>query len=146
MSLSEIDTLRRLRKHRADRAERTLRAAKRLQQALLAQIQQAQDALEHTRQEEARKTAELLGKHQGQVISFGDLKSWNAQERTFSADTRREEGQLNALHGQRDEQLTQVDSAQRHVTQCLREVEKLQELSLLLVQEENDDASSSEQT
>lgn len=146
MSLSEIDTLRRLRKHRADRAERTLRAAKRLQQALLVQIQQAQDALEHTRQEEARKTAELLGKHQGQVISFGDLKSWNAQERTFSADTRREEGQLHALHGRNEEQLTHIDSAQRHATQCLREVEKLQELSLLLVQEENDDASSSEQT
>lgn len=146
MSLSEIDTLRRLRKHRADRAERMLRAAKRSQQALVLQIQQAQEALEHTRQEEARKTAELLGKHQGQVISFRDLKSWNTQERTFSAETRREEGQLHALHGQREEQLTHVDGAQRHVTQCLREVEKLQELSLLLVQEESDDASSSEQT
>jgi hypothetical protein len=136
MSLSEIDTLRRLRKHRADRAERALRAAKRQQQALLVQIGQAAEALEQTRLDEARKTAELLGKHQGQVISFGDLKSWNTEERTLSADTRREEGQLHDLHGQRDEQLTHIDSAQKHVTQCLREVEKLQELSLLLVQED----------
>ncbi|WP_010177049.1 type III secretion system stalk subunit SctO [Pseudomonas sp. PAMC 25886] len=136
MSLSEIDTLRRLRKHRADRAERALRAAKRQQQALLVQIGQAAEALEQTRLDEARKTAELLGKHQGQVISFGELKSWNTEERTLSADTRREEGQLHDLHGQRDEQLTHIDSAQKHVTQCLREVEKLQELSLLLVQED----------
>ncbi|NWD25885.1 YscO family type III secretion system apparatus protein [Pseudomonas yamanorum] len=136
MSLSEIDTLRRLRKHRADRAERALRAAKRQQQALLLEIQQAGDALEQTRLDEARKTAELLGKHQGQVISFRDIKSWNAEERTLSADTRREEGQLRELHGQRDEQLTHVDSAQKQVTQCLREVEKLQELSILLAQEE----------
>ncbi|MFC6336510.1 YscO family type III secretion system apparatus protein [Pseudomonas sp. CCM 7891] len=146
MSLSEIDTLRRLRKHRADRAERALRAAKKQQQALLLQIQQAQDALEQTRLDETRKTAELLGKHQGQVISFQDLKSWNAQERTLSADTRREEGQLHELHSQREEQSTHIDSAQKQVTQRLREVEKLQELSLLLVQEENDEASSSEQT
>ncbi|MDY7530910.1 YscO family type III secretion system apparatus protein [Pseudomonas sp. Bout1] len=143
MSLSEIDTLRRLRKHRADRAERALHAARRQQQALLVQIQQAGDALEQTRQDEARKIAELLGKHQGQVISFRDLTSWNTEERTLSADTRREEGQLKSLHGQRDEQLTHIDSAQRRVTQALREVEKLQELSLLL-QEENHDASSSE--
>ncbi|MBK5435845.1 YscO family type III secretion system apparatus protein [Pseudomonas sp. TH32] len=136
MSLSEIDTLRRLRKHRADRAERALSAAKRQQQALLVQIRQAAEALEQTRLDEARKSAELLGKHQGQVISFGDIKSWNTEERTLSADTRREEGQLHDLHGQRDEQLTHIDSAQKHVTQCLREVEKLQELSLLLVQED----------
>lgn len=136
MSLSEIDTLRRLRKHRADRAERALRAAKRQQQALLQQIQQAQDVLEQTRLEEARKTAELLGQHQGQVISFKDLKSWNVQERTLSADTQREEGQLHLLHGQREEQSTHIDSAQKHVTECLREVEKLQELSVLLAQEE----------
>ncbi len=136
MSLSEIDTLRRLRKYRADRAERALRAAKRQQQALLLQIRQAADALEQTRLDEARKTAELLSKHQGQVISFQDIKSWNAQERTLSADTRRDEGQLHELHGQRDEQLIHIDSAQKQVTQCLREVEKLQELSLLLGQEE----------
>src|ERR1700756_1181250 len=114
MSLSEIDTLRRLRKHRADRAERALSAAKRLQQALLVQIRQAAEALEQTRLDEARKTTELLRKHQGQVISFGDIKSWNTEERTLSAGTRREEGQLHDLHGQRDEQLTHIDSAQKH--------------------------------
>ena len=73
MSLSEIDTLRRLRRHRADRAERALREAKRHQQALLLQIQQAQAALEQTRLQEIEKTAELLGKHQGQVLSLQQL-------------------------------------------------------------------------
>ncbi len=101
MSLSELDTLRRLRRHRADRAERALREAKRHQQALLAQIQQAQQALEQTRLEEIQKTAELLEKHQGQVLSLSQLKSWGTQERTLSAGTRREEGQLHELHGRR---------------------------------------------
>lgn len=135
MSLSELDTLRRLRRHRADRAERALREAKRHQQALLAQIQQAQDALEQTRLEEIQKTAELLEKHQEQVLSLSQLKSWGTQERTLSAGTRREEGQLHELHGRREEQVVQVASAQQQVSQCLKEVEKLQELSVLLAQE-----------
>ncbi|CAM3294102.1 Type III secretion protein YscO [Pseudomonas gessardii] len=136
MSLSELDTLRRLRRHRADRAERALREAKRHQQALLAQIQQAQQALEQTRLEEIEKTAELLEKHQGQVLSLSQLKAWGTQERTLSAGTRREEGQLHELHGRREEQVVQVASAQKQVSQCLKEVEKLQELSVLLAQED----------
>ena len=92
--LGEVETLRRLRRHRADRAERVLREAKRAQQALLAHIQQAKNALEQTRQEEARQSAELLSQHQGQVLSLKALKSWGAQERTLSAGTRRDQGQL----------------------------------------------------
>ncbi len=136
MSLSEIDTLRRLRRHRADRAERALREAKRHQHALLLQIQQAQEALEQTRLQEVQKTAELLEQHQGQVLSLQQLKSWNSQERSLSAGTRREEGQLHELHDRREEQVVHIASAQKQVTQCLKEVEKLQELSVLLTQEE----------
>lgn len=136
MSLSEIDTLRRLRRHRADRAERALREAKRHQQALLAQIQQAQDALEQTRLEEIQKSAQLLNQHQGQVLSLQQLKAWGTQERSLAAGTQREEGQLQALQGRREEQVVHVATAQKQVTQCLREVEKLQELSVLLTQEE----------
>ncbi|MBN2990527.1 YscO family type III secretion system apparatus protein [Pseudomonas cedrina subsp. fulgida] len=133
--LGEVETLRRLRRHRADRAERALREAKRAQQALLAHIQQAQDALEQTRQEEALQSARLLSQHQGQVLSLQALKSWGTQERSLSANTRREMGQLQALTGQREEKQTRVGSAQKHVTECLRQVEKLQELSRLLAQE-----------
>lgn len=133
--LGEVETLRRLRRHRADRAERALREAKRAQQALLAHIQQAQDALEQTRQEEALQSARLLSQHQGQVLSLQALKSWGTQERSLSANTRREIGQLQALTGQREEKQTRVGSAQKHVTECLRQVEKLQELSRLLAQE-----------
>lgn len=133
--LGEVETLRRLRRHRADRAERALREAKRAQQALLAHIQQAQDALERTRQEEAQQSAQLLNQHQGQVITLQALKSWGRQERSLSANTQREMGQLEALRGQREEKQASVGSAQKHVTECLRQVAKLQELSLLLVQE-----------
>ncbi|MGH8452216.1 type III secretion system stalk subunit SctO [Pseudomonas sp.] len=133
--LGEVETLRRLRRHRADRAERALREAKRAQQALLAHIQQAQDALEQTRQEEALQSAQLLSQHQGQVLNLQALKSWGAQERSLSANTRRGIGQLETLQGQREEKQAHVGSAQKQVTKCLRQVEKLQELSLLLAQE-----------
>ncbi|WP_282396253.1 YscO family type III secretion system apparatus protein [Pseudomonas sp. PS01298] len=132
---ADVETLRRLRRHRADRAERALREAKRAQQALLAHIQQAQDALEHTRLEEARQSAELFSRHQGQVMTLKALKSWGAQERSLSASTRREMGQLEALRGQQDDKQSRVGTAQKQVTECLRQVEKLQELSLLLAQE-----------
>ena len=99
----EVETLRRLRRHRADRAERALREAKRAQQALLAHIQRAKDALEQTRQEEARKSAELLSQHQGQVLSLKELKAWGARERSLSASTRREQGQLVQLQDQQGE-------------------------------------------
>ncbi|VVN55568.1 hypothetical protein PS687_02051 [Pseudomonas fluorescens] len=133
--LGEVETLRRLRRHRADRAERALREAKRAQKALLAHIQQARDALEQTRQEEARQSAQLLNQHQGQVLTLQALKSWGAQERSLSATTRRDQGQLETLRGQRAEKEASVDSTQKHVTECLRQVEKLQELSRLLTQE-----------
>ncbi|MFO2462320.1 type III secretion protein [Pseudomonas sp. 15FMM2] len=136
MSLSEIETLRRLRRHRADRAERTLREAKRAQRALQDQVQQAHAALEQTRQQQAQKTAELVSKHQGQVVSLKDLNAWGNQERSLLAGTAREEGQLRGLYQQQERQVTQVDTAQRQVTQCLREVEKLKELAQLLAQEE----------
>lgn len=133
--LSEIETLRRLRRHRADRAERALREAQRTQQALLASIRQAQDTLEQTRLEEAEQSAQLLSEHQGQVLTFKALKSWSVQEQTLSASTQREEGQLHALQGQREQQEIEIGSARKQVTACLRQVEKLQELSILLAQE-----------
>lgn len=133
--LDEVETLRRLRRHRADRAERALREAKRAQKALLAHIQQAQVALEQTREEEARQSAQLLSQHQGQVLTLQALKSWGAQERSLSATTRRDQGQLETLRGQQEEKEARVDSTQKQVSECLRQVEKLQELSLLLLQE-----------
>ncbi|MBP1127623.1 MULTISPECIES: YscO family type III secretion system apparatus protein [Pseudomonas] len=136
MFLSELETLRRLRKHRADRAERVLGKAKRHQRALQLQVEQAQQVLEQTRLQEAQAGAQLLSQHQGQVISFQALKSWNNQERSLSATTQREEAQLQGLHGQQEQQVTEVDLAQKQVTQCLREVEKILELSRLLAQEE----------
>ncbi|KGE69457.1 MULTISPECIES: YscO family type III secretion system apparatus protein [Pseudomonas] len=133
--LGEVETLRRLRRHRADRAERALREAKRAQQALLANIRQAEDALEQIRRDEAERSAQLLSEHQGQVLNLQALKSWGAQERSLSANTRRGMGQLEALQGQQEERQTCVGRAQKQVTACLRQVEKLQELSLLLAQE-----------
>lgn len=133
--LSEIETLRRLRRHRADRAERALREAKRTQQALLANILQAQGVLEQVRLEEAQQSAQLLNEHQGQVLTLKALKSWSAQEQTLSVSTRREEGQLHELKDQSKQQEIEVGSAQKQVSVCLRQVEKLQELSILLAQE-----------
>lgn len=133
--LGEVETLRRLRRHRADRAERALREAKRAQQALLANIRQAEDALEQTRREEAERSAQLLSQHQGQVLNMQALKSWGAQERSLCATTRRGMGQLEALQGQQEEKQISVGRAQEQVTACLRQVEKLKELSLLLAQE-----------
>lgn len=135
MSLSELETLRRLRRHRADRAERTLREAKRQQQSLLARIDKARLTLEQTRQQQTVQSAQLLNEHQGLVVSLQALKAWGAKEHTLSADTRREEGRLQALHGQEEAQVIEVQIAQQHVSQCLRQVEKLQELSNLLAQE-----------
>ena len=136
MSLSEIETLRRLRRHRADRAERALREAKRQQRALQASIEKARIDLEHTRQQESQQCADLLSQHQGQVVSFQALKSWAAEERTLCAETQREEVRLQGLQGQQATHVATVDTAQKQVSECLRQVEKLQELSTLLVQEQ----------
>ncbi|PQZ86637.1 MULTISPECIES: YscO family type III secretion system apparatus protein [Pseudomonas] len=133
--LGEIEILRRLRRHRADRAERALREAKRAQQTLFADIRQAEDALEQSRQEEVRQSADLLGQHTGQVLSLKELKSWGSKERALSASTQREAGQLQTLQGQQEEKQRHVGRAQKDVTACLRQVEKLQELSQLLVEE-----------
>jgi hypothetical protein len=133
--MAEIETLRRLRRHRADRAERALREAKRARQTLQAHIQDAQQTLEQTRQEEARQSAQLLSQHQGQVLTLKALKSWGLQERSLSASTLRDEGQVQALRAQHTEKEIEVGSAQKYATECLRQVEKLQELSKLLAQE-----------
>lgn len=69
------------------------------------------------------------------MLSLQDLKSWGAQERSLSASTRRNQGQLAQLQGQQDERESRVGQAQKHVTECLRQVEKLQELSRLMAQE-----------
>ncbi len=135
VSMAEIETLRRLRRHRADRAERALREAKRARQTLQAHIQDAQQTLEQTRQEEARQSAQLLSQHQGQVLTLKALKSWGLQERLLSASTLRDEGQVQALRAQHTEKEIEVGSAQKYATECLRQVEKLQELSKLLAQE-----------
>ncbi|MBK3508710.1 MULTISPECIES: YscO family type III secretion system apparatus protein [Pseudomonas] len=138
MFLSELETLRRLRKHRADRAERALGEAKRHQRALQLHVEQAQQRLEDTRLQEAEEAAQLLSKHQGHVLSFQELKSWNTQERSLSASTQREEAQLQALQGQQEQQVVHIDSMQKQASQYLREVEKLSELSQLLVQERHE--------
>lgn len=135
MSLSELETLRRLRRHRADRAQCSLREAKRQQQALLSRIDQAQDALEQSRHQQTLQSAQLLSQHQGQVVSLQALRTWVAKEHTLSAETLREEERLQALHGQKEAQASEVQLAQKQVSQCLRQVEKLQELSALLAQE-----------
>ncbi|NMX57192.1 type III secretion system stalk subunit SctO [Pseudomonas sp. WS 5146] len=135
VSMAEIETLRRLRRHRADRAERALREAKRARQTLQAHIQDAQQTLEQTRQEEARQSAQLLSQHQGQVLTLKALKTWGLQERSLSASTLRDEGQVQALRAQHTEKEIEVGSAQKYATVCLRQVEKLQELSKLLAQE-----------
>lgn len=135
MSLSELETLRHLRRHRADRAERVLRAAKRQEQALLTDIGQARDALEQSRQEQARQSAQLLDEHQGHIVSLQALKSWAAKEHGLSADTRLKQDRLQTLHQQKDAQVIEVQTAQKNASQCLRQVEKLQELSTLLAQE-----------
>lgn len=135
MSHSELETLRRLRRHRADRAERTLREAKREQQTLLTHIEHAQDALEQARQQQVLQSAQLLSEHQGQVVTLQVLKTWTAKEHVLSADTRREEDGLQALHQQTEAQVIEVQNAQKQASQCLRQVEKLQELSALLAQE-----------
>ncbi len=132
----EIETLRRLRRHRADRAERALREATRARQTLLVHIEQALASLEQARLEEARQSAQLLSQHQGQVLTLKDLKTWGQQELSLSASTRRDEGQLQTLYGQREEKEIQIGSARKHATECLRQVEKLQELSNLLAQDQ----------
>ena len=135
MSHSELETLRRLRRHRADRAERALREATREQQALLAHIDHARVALEQTRQQQVLQSARLLSEHQGQVVTLQVLKSWTAKEHNLSAETRREEDSLQALHEQTQAQVIEVHHAQKQASQCLRQVEKLQELSALLARE-----------
>lgn len=57
------------------------------------------------------------------------------QGAAISAGTRREEGQLLQLQEQQQERAARVGQAQKHVTLCLRQVEKIQELSELLMQE-----------
>lgn len=134
--IAEIEILRRLRRHRADRAERALSAAKKAQRTVLRQIEQAEEALEQSRREEAQQCAQLLKENQGQVMTLQALKAWSTQEHNLSASTRREESQLQALHVQKDQQTLAVGDAQKHVTRCLLEVEKLQALSGLLAQEQ----------
>ncbi len=135
VSLSELETLRRLRRHRTDRAERTLREAKRQQQALLTHIGQAQDALEQSRRQQTLQSAQLLNEHQGHVVSLQALNAWAAKEHTLSAGTLREVDRLHALQGQKEAHVIEVQLAQKQVSQCLRQVEKLQELSSLLAQD-----------
>ncbi|QHF42931.1 type III secretion protein [Pseudomonas sp. S35] len=135
MSLSEIDTLRRLRRSRADRAERALHEARQLQRALLVKIEQANERLALTREQEMQQRAQLLSEHQGQVLSLLALKAWNAEEHTLSADTQRERDCVHDLQGQQEGHVVAIDRAQKHVSQCLRQVEKLHELSALLAQE-----------
>lgn len=57
----------------------------------------------------------------------GDVQgaeNWSAKERQLSAGTRREEGQLLQLQEQQQERAARVGQAQKHVTLCLRQVEK----------------------
>lgn len=140
---SEIDTLQRLRRHRADRAERDLREARRLAQGLEASIEQARTALQQAREDEVRERAQLLGKHQGQVLSVHDLSAWGSQERKLSAGLVKQEGGLFGLIDQKSVRETAVEVARKQVSQRLREVEKLHELKALLLQEQEPEQEAS---
>lgn len=135
MSLSEIDTLRRLRRHRADRAERALGEAKRAQARLQAQVENARAAVAQARVDQARETAELASRHQGQVLSLQAIRNWRSQESELSADTARHEEHLSGLRDQHASHVPVLEEAQKQVSRCLRDVEKLRELAALISEE-----------
>ena len=106
--------LRLLRQHRADRAERVLQLKRREQQALSLSIEQTRAAVELARQHESRQQAVLAGRYQGQLLSPRMLSGWHESQRQVVLD---------------------VESARQYAVECLRNVEKLEQLSALLAEE-----------
>lgn len=106
--------LRLLRQHRADRAERVLQLKRREQQALSLSIEQTRAAVELARQHESRQQAALAARYQGQLLSPRMLSGWHESQRQVVLD---------------------VESARQYAVECLRNVEKLEQLSALLAEE-----------
>lgn len=136
MSLLELAALQHLRRYRAERAEHAVHAALRAQRALDVRIEQAQVGVEQARRHEQQQRVALLDRYQGQVVSPIGLTSWSEQERRVSAVTAREEGFLQTLFEQQRQLVTQLESARQQAAECLRQVEKLRELSALLAEED----------
>lgn len=135
MPHSDLKALQGLRGYRAERAERRLQKALVAQRAQEVRIEQTRAQLEQACQHEARQQAELLSQHQGQVISLHTLTSWSEAERNASAEVAREQQRLHLLLEQQQRDAIEVEHARKHALQCLRDIEKLRELSALWGQE-----------
>ena len=103
--------LRLLRQHRADRAERVLQLKRREQQAVLA------------------------GRYQGQLLSPRMLSGWHESQRQLAAQTAQQSSALQGLLEQQRQVVLDVESARQYAVECLRNVEKLEQLSALLAEE-----------
>lgn len=133
---ADIEALKRLRGHRADRAARQLHTAQVAQRALNLRIEQAHQDVEHARVHEAQQCKALLNRYQGQVLSLRSLTGWGEEERKVSAATVHKEGALRLLFEQRQREEEDRQRIRLHASTCLRQVEKLRELSVLLAGEE----------
>ena len=127
--------LRLLRQHRADRAERVLQLKRREQQALSLSIEQTRAAVELTRQHESRQQAALAGRYQGQLLSPRMLSGWHASQHQLAAQTAQQSSALQGLLEQQRQVVLDVESARQYAVECLRNVEKLEQLSALLAEE-----------
>ena len=127
--------LRLLRQHRADRAERVLQLKRREQQALSLSIEQTRAAVELTRQHESRQQAALAGRYQGQLLSPRMLSGWHESQRQLAAQTAQQASALQGLLAQQRQVVLDVESARQYAVDCLRNVEKLEQLSALLAEE-----------
>ena len=129
------EPLRRLRQHRADRAEHLLHIKRMELRALGLNIEQARSAVEQARQNENRQQAELTGRYQGQVVSPRTLSGWDESQRQWAAQTAQQASALQALLEQQRVVAIHVESARQYAVECLRNVEKLEQLSALLAEE-----------
>ena len=130
--------LRLLRQHRADRAdraERVLQLKRREQQALSLSIEQTRAAVELARQHESRQQAVLAGRYQGQLLSPRMLSGWHESQRQLAAQTAQQSSALQGLLAQQRQVVLDVESARQYAVDCLRNVEKLEQLSALLAEE-----------
>ncbi|WP_300729757.1 type III secretion protein [Pseudomonas sp.] len=132
---ADIEALKRLRGHRADRVTRQLHTAQTAQRALTVRIEQACQDVEQARVDEARQRKALLNRYQGQVLSPRTLAGWSEEERAVSAATARQEGTLQALFEQRQRKEQELQQIRQNASQCLRQVEKLREVAVLLAGE-----------
>lgn len=129
------EPLRLLRQHRADRAERLLHIKRMELRALSLSIEQARSAVEQARQDQTRQQAELTDRYQGQVVSPRILSGWDESQRQWATQTAQHASALQALLEQQRVVATHVESARLYAGECLKKVEKLLELSVLLAEE-----------